>query len=82
MIQVVSMTAESASPLVSNTSGPGVELARSEELEPSVTTEETVYTSGIAGGLDDENLIQVSVSVTQTPSSAITNPASGRWGLF
>ena len=73
------MTNEATSPLVANASGPGVELARSEELEPSVTTEETVYTTGISGGLDEENLIQVSVSATQTPSSAITNPSSGMY---
>ena len=62
-------------------STPGVELARTEDLEPSVTTEETVYTSGIShGGLDDENLIQVNVSVSQTPASAITNPSGERGG--
>ena len=60
-------------------STPRVELARTEDLEPSVTTEETVYTSGISGALeDDENLIQVNVSVSQTPASAITNPTGGR----
>jgi hypothetical protein len=59
-----------------------VELARTEEeLDPSaVTTEETVYTSRMPGGLDDENLIQVNVSVSQTAGSAITNPVSGKRG--
>ena len=55
-------------------SAPGVELARSEDLESAVTTEETVYTSAIPEGLD-ENLIQVNVSVSQTSGSAITNPS-------
>ena len=55
-------------------SAPRVELAQTEDLE---TTEETVYTTGISTGMDDENLIQVNVSVSQTAaSSAITNPAS------
>ena len=53
-------------------SAPRVELAQTEDLE---TTEETVYTTGIAAGMDDESLIQVNVSVSQT-GSAITNPAS------
>ena len=69
LLQVVSMTNDATSP-IANT--PGVELAQTEQLESSVSTEETVYTSGIPGTLDDENLIQVSVS--RTPASAITNP--------
>ncbi len=54
---------------------PRVELAHSDELQSPVNTEETVYTSAISGGLDEDNLIQVNVSVSQTPSSAITNPS-------
>ena len=75
------MASGSTSPLVPSASGPGVELSRSEDLGPGVTTEETVYTSNIPGGLDEENLIQVSVGVTQPPGSAITNPSSGGCGL-
>ncbi len=65
------MPSETAPPLGN---APRVELAQTEDLE---TTEETVYTSGIATGMDDENLIHVNVSVSQTAAgSAITNPAS------
>lgn len=63
-------------PSLTNT--PRVALARTEDLDPSSVTTEEVYTSGIPGGLDDENLIQVNVSVSQATGSAITNPASGR----
>lgn len=53
---------------------PEVELAHpSDALEETVTAEETVYTTAIPGGLDDENL-----NVNQTPSSAITTSTS-KW---
>ena len=79
------MTNETTPPLGN---APRVELAQTEDLE---TTEETVYTTGISGGIDEENLIQVNVNVsgTQTAAgSAITNPASsgqaalGRGGVW
>lgn len=71
-LSVVPMRNKSSSPLDHT---PEVELAQtSEDLEATVTTEETVYTTGIPGGpLDDESLIQVNVNVSQTPSSAITS---------
>lgn len=49
-----------------------VELVHAtDSLGDAVSTEETVYTTGISGGLDDENL-----SVSQTPNSAITTSSS------
>lgn len=54
------------------TDNPTVELARADELGGSVTTEETVYTSALGGGLG-ENLLQVNVSAQSTqqdPGSA------------
>jgi len=67
---VVSMANESRGTHLDHS--PEVELAHpSDPLGDAVTTEETVYTTGISGGLDDENL-----TVTQTPNSAITTSSS------
>lgn len=77
------MTSSVASTLASN---PSVELAArtAGDLETSVTTEETVYTSGLhPGGLDDENLIQVSnVSVSQAPITNSSGRGCGRCALI
>ena len=55
-----------------------VELAHpSDPLGDAVTTEETVYTTGISGGLDDENL-----TVAPTPNSAITTSSSELLAAF
>ncbi len=68
-LSVVSMGNKAGSPLAHS---PEVELAHATDaLSDTVSTEETVYTSGISGGLDDENL-----NVTQTPNSAITTSSS------
>ncbi len=50
---------------------PTVELARADELGGSVTTEETVYTSALGGGLG-ETLLQVSVSAQSAQQDAST----------
>lgn len=70
-LTVVSMASKTGSALDHS---PEVELAHpADTLEETVTSEETVYTTGIAGGLDDENL-----NVSQTPNSAITT-SSSKW---